>query len=159
MDIVLLVIAGLLLVFGFLGTFLPVIPGPVLAWAGLFTASFSFYCEISVTVLVITAVFTILLSILDNVFPTLLTKKSGGSKEGTWGSILGLFAGLFLGPLGIIVGPFAGALLGEIIHDNSDMERCFKAALGAFKGFILGTGMKMILVAVFIWIFVYKLIS
>lgn len=159
MDIILLIIAALFLVVGFIGTFVPVIPGPVLAWAGLLVASFSEYCEISLIILIVTAVFTVVISIMDNVFPTMLTKKSGGSKAGTWGSVIGLFIGLFLGPLGIIIGPFAGAFLGELIHDRSDLSRCLKSALGAFKGFILGTGIKMILVAVFIWIFVYKLIN
>ena len=153
MSIVFTVLAGLLLVLGFLGTFVPVLPGAPLAWAGLLLAYFSSYNSISLVVLIVTAVVAVAVSILDNVFPVIMTDKIGGSKAATWGSTIGLVIGLFLGPAGIIAGPFLGALTGELIHSGGDFGVSIKAAWGAFLGFILGTGMKMIAVAVFIWIY------
>lgn len=158
-SIFLAVLAGILLLAGLIGTFLPVIPGPPLAWAGLLAAHFSSCSQIKIWILAVTAVAALAVSIMDNILPSLLTKKSGGSKAGTWGSTIGLLAGFFLGPLFVILGPFIGAFIGEMIHDASDVKKAFKAALGAFKGFLLGTGIKMISVLAFIWIFIYSLMQ
>jgi uncharacterized protein YqgC (DUF456 family) len=154
MDIFLLVLGAVLLLLGFAGTIVPVLPGAPLAWLGLFAAFFSKYCDISVTALVITAILAILVSVLDNVFPVVFTKKSGGSRAGTWGATLGLIAGLFTGPAGILLGPFLGALCGELIHNFNDKKQALNAAVGAFKGFLAGTGIKMICCAVCIWIYI-----
>lgn len=159
MDLFLTIIAGILLIVGFIGTFAPVLPGAPLAWAGLLVGSFSTYSKISIPVLIITAVVMIAVSVADNILPVALTKKSGGSKEGTWGSTIGLIVGIFAGPLGIIAGPFLGAFIGELIHDHSDKNRALKAALGAFKGFLLSTGLKMTACSVFILIYLYSIFT
>ncbi|MBR2106347.1 MAG: DUF456 family protein, partial [Treponema sp.] len=65
-DLLFTILAGILLVVGFLGTFVPVLPGAPLAWGGLLLCYFSSYNEISIFCLVSTAVFAILVSILDN---------------------------------------------------------------------------------------------
>lgn len=159
MDIFLAVLAGVLLLLGFIGTFLPVLPGPILAWAGLLAAHFSSYSEIKIWILVAAGILTAFVSIMDNIFPSMLTKKSGGSKAGVLGSTIGLFAGFFLGPVFVILGPFLGAFIGEMIHDSSDAKKALKAAWGAFKGFLLGTGIKMISVLIFIWIFAWSVFA
>ena len=51
------------------------------------------------------------------------------------------------------------SFIGEMIHDSSDAKKAFKAAWGAFKGFLLGTGIKMISVLIFIWIFAYSIFA
>ena len=158
-DIAFTIFGGILLVIGFAGTIVPVLPGAPLAWIGLLLAYFSSYTDISVTALIITAVIAILVSVLDNIFPIIFTKQSGGSKAGTWGSTIGLIIGFFIGPIGIIAGPFIGAWVGEMIHDNSDSKRALSAAFGSLKGFLLGTGMKMIACGIFIWIFVTSLVN
>ena len=153
-SILLCIVAGILLLLGFLGTFVPVLPGAPLAWAGLLAAHFSQYNEISVLCLIITGAVAVAVSILDNVLPVFMTNRVGGSKAATLGSTIGLIVGFFLGPVGIIVGPFLGALVGELIHSNGNFEASIKSAWGAFLGFLLGTGIKMISVGFFIWIFV-----
>ena len=153
-SIILCVVAGVLLLVGFLGTFVPVIPGAPLAWAGLLAAYFSEYCSISLLCLIITAVIAVVVSIVDNIFPVTMTKKFGGSKYATTGATIGLIIGFFTGPWGIILGPFLGALVGEFINKEGKNEGVLKAAFGAFMGFLLGTGLKMITVLGFIWVFV-----
>lgn len=137
----------------------PIIPGVPLAWIGLLLAYFSTKAELSLSVVIICLIAAIAVSILDNIAPIFLTKKSGGTKAGTWGATLGLIAGIFLGPAGIILGPFAGAFIGELLHDRSNTQKAFKAALAAFAGFLLGTGMKLISVGFFIWIFVKSIVK
>lgn len=153
-SVILSIVAGVLLVVGFLGTFVPVLPGAPLAWAGLLAAYFSEYNEISLVCLIVTAVFAVVVSITDNIFPVAMTKKFGGSKYATTGATVGLVVGFFTGPWGIILGPFFGALIGEFINKEGRSEGVFKAAFGAFMGFLLGTGLKMITVLAFIWIYV-----
>lgn len=159
LDIILAVVSALLIIIGFFGTFLPIIPGAPLAWIGLLVGYFSNYILLNIVVLIVCCVFAIIVSVADNIFPIAMTKQSGGTKSGTWGSTIGLIVGMMLGPWGIILGPFCGALIGEIIHDSSDMNRCLKAAFGAFKGFLLGTGLKMIVVAGFIWVYIVALMK
>ncbi|MCR4900270.1 MAG: DUF456 domain-containing protein [Treponema sp.] len=154
MNIAFSILAGILLLLGFLGTFVPVLPGAPLAWLGILLAFFSDYNEISFVILIVTAVAAVVVSILDNVLPVMLTNKIGGSKAATIGSTIGLVAGFFLGPAGIIAGPFLGALIGELINSNGDFFTSLKSAWGAFLGFVLGTGIKMITVGLFIWIYV-----
>ena len=154
MSVILCIVAGVLLLVGFLGTFVPVLPGAPLAWAGLLAAYFSEYTDISILCLIITAVIAVIVSVVDNIFPVAMTKKFGGSKYATTGATVGLIAGFFTGPWGIILGPFFGALIGEWINKEGRQEGVFKAAFGAFMGFLLGTGLKMITVLGFIWVFV-----
>lgn len=153
-DFIFILIAVICIVIGFLGTFLPVLPGVPLAWAGLLAAYFSSYVEISIPTLIITGIVAVVVSVIDNIFPVMFTKQSGGSKAGTWGSTIGLIIGFFIGPVGIILGPFCGALAGELIHDSSNTRRAFSAAFGAFKGFLLGTGIKMISCLIYVWILI-----
>ena len=153
-SIILCLVAGLLLLAGFLGTFVPILPGAPLAWAGLLAAHFSIYNDISILCLIITGVIAVLVSIADNIFPVTMTKKFGGSKYATTGATIGLIIGFFTGPWGIILGPFLGALVGELINKEGRNEGVLKAAFGAFMGFLLGTGLKMITVLGFIWVFV-----
>lgn len=150
------ILAGLLLASGFIGCIVPVIPGAPLAWAGLLLAYFSEYNDISVFCLVITAIAAVAISILDNFFPAMMTKKTGGSKYATIGSTIGLFAGFFIAPISLTVGAFLGALIGELIHSNGDISKSLKAALGAFLGFIVSTGLKMIVVSIFAMIFAFS---
>ena len=159
LSLLLVIVAGLLLVIGFIGTFVPVLPGAPLAWAGLLAAYFSDYCEISLQALIVAGVFAVLVSILDNILPIVMTKKFGGSKAATTGSTIGLIIGFFTGPLGIIIGPFLGALVGELIHNQGKSEGVLKAAFGAFAGFLTGTGIKMICVLCFIWYYIVSLIK
>ena len=148
------VLAAIFLILGFLGTFIPVLPGAPLAWVGLLLGYFSSLNEISILCLVITGVVAVAVSIFDNFLPVIMTNKIGESKAATIGSTIGLIIGLFAGPAGIILGPFLGALAGELIHSKGEFLTSLKSAWGAFLGFLLGTGIKMIAVGFFIWIFI-----
>ena len=149
-------LGGVLLLAGLIGTFLPLLPGPPIAWAGLVAAHFSVYCHLDVWILVATGIAMAIVTAIDYIFPSIITKKSGGSEAATWGCNIGLVASFFLGPIFILIGPFLGAFVGELIHDSSDKNKALKAAIGAFKGFLLGTGLKAITVMCFIWIFLWS---
>lgn len=158
MEIVLIICGSLCLIAGFIGCLLPIIPGVPLAWAGLLLVYFVEGSELSLRLLIICAVVTVAVTVLDNIAPIWFTKKTGGTKAGIIGSTAGLLVGFFFGPVGIIICPFLGAFVGELIHDRNDAPKALKSAWGAFLGFVCGTGVKMVTCAVFIWIFITALI-
>ncbi|MBP3608552.1 MAG: DUF456 domain-containing protein [Treponema sp.] len=158
LDIFLVILSGLLFFLGLLGTFAPILPGIPLAWIGLLLSHFCSYTQTKIWILVVTGILSIAVMVLDTILQPWLTKKSGGSKAGIWGSTIGLFISLFLGPIFVIIAPFLGAFIGELLNDSSDIPKALKAAFGTFKGFLLGTGIKMITIFIFIWIFVFNLL-
>jgi uncharacterized protein len=152
-DLILVIISLVLLILGLIGCFISVIPGPPLSWAGLFALSFTSYSEISTTFLIIWAIVAVATIIADYIFPVKLTQKLGGTKAGIRGATIGMLLGLFCyAPVGVIIGPIIGALVGELIAKKGKAT-AFRSALGAFLGFLLTTGIKLIVVLlmVFYW--------
>ncbi|WP_405576959.1 DUF456 domain-containing protein [Winogradskyella sp. Asnod2-B02-A] len=157
MEIFLVLVALLLIILGILGSFLPILPGPLTSWAGLLVLHFTEGVEMSQTFLIVTLIFAIFIYVLDYIIPAIGTKRFGGSKAGMVGTTIGLIIGIFSPiPFGIIIGPFFGALIGEMIHRN-DIDKALKAAFGSFLGFIASTFMKFIVAIVYLGFFVVKL--
>ena len=144
--IIVLLIAVLLSLTGIVGAIVPALPGPPLSFASLLTVYFICPGTISTELLIWMLVLTIIVSVLDYVAPIWLTKVGGGSKAAIWGSTLGLIAGLFFMPIGLIVGPLAGAFFGEMTN-NSSVGKATRVALMSFVSFLLTTGAKLILSA------------
>src|SRR5210317_57626 len=119
MDIFLLLISVLLMILGVLGSFLPVLPGPLTSWFGLLVFHFRSDIEMNWTFLGLTLFIAAFIWILDYIIPALGTKRFGGSRSGMIGTTLGLIVGLIAPiPFGIIIGPFVGAFIGEMINNN-----------------------------------------
>ena len=157
MEIFLACTALFLMVLGILGSFLPVLPGPLTSWAGLLVLHFTEGVEMSRTFLIATLLVALLIYVLDYIIPAIGTKRFGGSKAGMIGTTLGLIIGLISSiPFGIIVGPFIGALIGEMIHRN-DFNKALKAAFGSFLGFIASTFLKFIVAIIYLGFFIIKL--
>ena len=67
-------------------------------------------------------------------------------------SSIGLIAGLiFPLPIGMIAASLLGAFVGELFFANKDAASSVKSALGAFLGFLAGTGAKLISSAVMLY--------
>ena len=157
MELFLVILSLLLMLLGVLGSFLPILPGPLTSWAGLLVLHFTDGVDLSNTFLIGTLIVAIFIYILDYIIPAIGTKRFGGSKAGMIGTTLGLVVGLIAPiPFGIIIGPFLGALIGEMIHRN-DMEKALKAAFGSFLGFIASTFLKFIVAIIYLGFFIAKL--
>lgn len=161
-DILILVAAIVLIVLGLAGCILPVIPGPPVSFIGLFILKYTHFVEPLrmnefETNLWYFAAAAVFVTIMDYVVPVWGTKKFGGSKYGTWGAGIGLIAGLFFPPIGLIVGPFLGALVGELISGR-DEKSSLKAAFGSFLGFLTGVLLKLIVSGVITFYFVKEII-
>lgn len=150
MDIFLLIIGFFLVILGIIGSFLPVLPGPVTGWFGLLILHLTKAVPMDWAFLGITLGVAILVWIVDYFIPALGTKKFGGTKFGVIGTMVGLVVGIIAPiPFGIIIGPFSGAFIGELIHDNKDSKRALKAAFGSFLGFLTSTFLKFIVAVIF----------
>jgi len=142
-EVILIILAIIFLITGFLGSFLPVLPGPPLSFAAMLVLHFSQTYHFSAITLVVFGLVALTLIILDYILPVYGAKKSGGSKRGMTGATVGLVLGLFiLPPLGIFIGPFIGALIGEL-STKKQFSLALKAATGTFLGLLAGTLLKM----------------
>ena len=173
MDILLIVLGAICLLLGLIGCVAPVLPGVPLSYLGLLLLHWTDRVQFSWQFLAVWGVVVVVIQILDYFIPAWGTKKFGGTKYGVWGSTIGLFVGLFMGPLGIVIGPFIGAVLGELIYfnrhpqttlseteqnKNSNFNRALRAGFGSFIGLLTGTLIKVICCGVMIAYFVKELI-
>ncbi|WP_204344146.1 DUF456 domain-containing protein [Psychroserpens algicola] len=156
MDIFLVILAAFLMILGIIGSFLPVLPGPLTSWVGLLVFHLADVVPMNWTFLIITFIFALGIWILDYIIPAMGTKRFGGTKAGMIGTSVGLIIGL-LSPIpgGIIIGPFFGALIGELIN-KSEFDKALKAAFGSFLGFVASTFIKFIVAMVFLGFYIVK---
>jgi len=158
MDILLISLGFVLMLVGIVGSFLPVLPGVPVSWAGLLLLHLAPSIPFNWTFIIITGVVAISLYILDYVIPAMGTKKFGGSKAGAWGTTIGLIVGIIAPiPFGILLGPFLGALVGELFFNKTEGKQALKAAFGSFLGFLASTFMKFFFTVVYLGLFFWKL--
>lgn len=151
MDILLYILSGICLLLGFAGCFLPVLPGPPVAYVGLLLLQATERFQFTVGQLVAWGILVVVVQILDYVMPILGTKYSGGSRWGNWGCVIGTVVGIFLfAPWGILLGPFIGALIGEMLGGKAFGE-AMKAGVGAFIGFLVSVVLKVGLCGYFVY--------
>ena len=129
---------------GIIGSVVPILPGPALSFVGLLCAYLSDGSSISTGMLGMWGAITAVVSVMDYILPGYFSMVFGGSKAGITGATLGVFVGLFMGPIGIILGPFAGAVLGEMLNQRRTLDEAVKVGFGSLISFIVGTGLKLI---------------
>ena len=141
---ILAIVAG---IFGIVGSIVPGLPGPPVSWVGLlllFIEGRGGDDPMSLAFLIFWLVITVIVTVLDYLVPVWMTKATGGHKAASTGAIIGMIAGIFLTPIGMIFGALLGAFIGELMVTDKGIWAAFKAGLGAFLGFIAGTGIKLI---------------
>lgn len=159
MDIILLVVAGLFMLLGVLGSFLPILPGIPMSWLGFLLFHLTSAVPMNYTFLGITLFITIVIFALQYAIPALGTKYLGGTKWGMAGATIGLFIGLFLPiPFAVLIVPFIGAYLGEMMN-KANSGAALKAASGSFIGLLASTFMEFVVTGIFLLLFLYKLWS
>lgn len=143
-DILILILAISSCIIGFVGCIVPMLPGPPMCYVAMLLAQWSGYVQFSTTELVVWAVLVIAVTLIDFFLTPYMTRRFGGSKAGSWGSMIGLVVGMFLPwPVGPLLGPFAGALIGELVFAKKDSSTATRAAFGSFLSFFVGTGLKL----------------
>lgn len=101
---------------------------------------------ITILTLVILFFLCILSTIVDNLLTTLVSKKSGASNYGVLGAVAGGILGLLIANLpGLFIGPFVGAVLAEYMLAKKSFNESLKSGWASFVGFLLGTGLKILI--------------
>ena len=142
MTIALSILAGLLLLIGFVGCVVPVLPGPIIGYCGLLALVPTERCP-STLVLIAMGLVVAAVTVADYVVPAIGAKKFDCSRWGTVGCFVGTIIGLFFVPIGILLGPFLGAFLGELVA-MKPIGAALKGGLGAFLGFLSGMFLKLL---------------
>jgi len=157
LDILLIMFGLCLLTGGLIGCIVPAVPGPPLSYVALLLLQITRFADFSSKFLLIAALITVIVTVVDYILPIWGTKKWGGSRAGTIGAVLGLIAGLFFVPVGIFLGPFAGAVIGELIAGR-DTNTALRSGLGSLMGFLMGAVMKLTVCIVFTYYYIKEMV-
>ncbi|HKQ85052.1 MAG TPA: DUF456 family protein [Steroidobacteraceae bacterium] len=143
-----------LILAGFLGIFLPALPGVPLMYAGMLLAAwgddFQRIGWLSLTVL---GVLTAISVIVDFAASALGAQRVGASRRAIWGAFVGAVIGVFFGLPGLVFGPFLGAVVGELsVHGR--MTTAGRVGIGTWLGLIFGTLVKIAIAFSMLGVFV-----
>lgn len=152
MDLFIILLIGLLLLLAIIGSIVPALPGPPLAFLALLM-SHLFIKPNSIEFIIWIGFLVMLITFLDYWLQVYGVKKAGGGKYAIRGSIIGIILGLFLfPPFGILLGAFTGAFIGAKMESDSNEVRI---AFGAVLGFISGTILKVCISVYIIYIILF----
>ena len=145
MDTFLFICSFIALVVALIGSIVPALPGVPIAYLSLWLGRWSGYAPFSDRFMWIMAGVSLVVFLADYFLPPLILKRFGGSKAATWGSIIGMLLGMIFTQIGMIIGMIVGAFLGELAYAQKSGSDALRAAFGSFLGFLLGTGLKLML--------------
>ncbi len=151
-------IAIVSIVVGVLGTIIPALPGTPMIFAGMFLiAWWQDFAIIGILPLVILAVLTALAIVVDFVASALGARRVGASNWAIVAATLGSIIGMFFFIPGLIIGPFVGAVAGELFA-QSTVEQATRVGIATWIGLLIGTALKVAIVAAMIGIFISALL-
>ena len=144
-----------LLLLGFIGCFVPVLPGSLLGYCALWTLWFFGIAQDNAH-LWLGGGIVVTVTLIDYVLPTWFAKKFKCSKSGIVGCFIGTLVGLFFLPWGIVLGPVVGTMIGELAVGKS-LSDAAKGGFGAFCGFATCLIAKLASVGLFAYWFITAL--
>jgi hypothetical protein len=132
------ILGGLLLAVGFLGAWLPLLPGFPLMLLGALVVKLMVPGVLSWWTLAIFALTALVAMALDAAATAFTSRLAGATRAGVIGALVGGFFGLFFALPGILLGPFLGATTGELLVSRRPPSEAFKSGLGASLGLLAG---------------------
>jgi uncharacterized protein YqgC (DUF456 family) len=140
-----LALAALLVVIGLAGTVLPVLPGVLFVFAGLFIAAWAEgFAHVGAVGLSIIGALAVLAFAADFVATLLGAKRVGASPRALFGAAAGGIIGVVFGIPGLVLGPFVGAVLGEL-WARGGLKQAGKVGLGTWLGLLIAAVAKVII--------------
>jgi len=158
LEAVTIIIGSILVLLGLAGSILPILPGPPLGFIGLFLLALlrHFSPPLTPALIIILAVVTIFVVVMDYIIPLLGARRYGASKWAVWGSVLGMAIGIFLSPFAMLAGAFAGAVVVEWLAGKKKGE-AFRAGWGVVMGALFATVLRLAVSGVMTYYFVRAL--
>ena len=148
-------IAGLLVILGFIGLLLPILPGIAFVFSGLLLAAwvddFTRVSEMTMIIIGIISLFTWGVDFFASYFTV---KKAIASKLALYGTLIGAVVGILGGVVGLIIGPIIGAIVGEFISLRNTGGAA-RVGIAAGLGFVLALVAKLVLTMLILAIFSY----
>jgi uncharacterized protein YqgC (DUF456 family) len=152
------VIAGFVIVAGFVGSIMPNLPGiPVMFGGMLLAAWVGHFQKIPVWVIVVLGVLAGFSVLFDFVAGSYGARRYGASRAAVWGAFLGTIVGLFFGIPGILLGPFIGAVIGQLAS-GSAIHHAARVGVGTWIGLLIGTAIKLAVAFMMLGTFVLALL-
>ncbi|MCB1076522.1 MAG: DUF456 domain-containing protein [Verrucomicrobiae bacterium] len=144
-----ILVIGMILV-GFFGTFLPVLPGTTLIYVGMLAHYFLMGMQADSRLtwqsLVVIGLLWIGSIAVDWVSGAMGAKYFGSSKYGVWGALIGgLVGAVFFSLPGLILGPVVGVFVAEIWFAKKEWKPAANSTMGTVVGGLLGMVGKMLL--------------
>jgi hypothetical protein len=153
-QMLLWVLAALLIVGGFAGLVLPVVPGIPLVFAGLVLLAWADgFAYVGWLTLLLLGLLALLSYAIDFLASALGAKRFGASPRAVWGAAVGALVGLMFGLPGIVLGPFAGAVIAEF-SNRASARSAAHAGVGAVLGLLFGALLKVALAFTMIGVYV-----
>jgi uncharacterized protein YqgC (DUF456 family) len=154
------VLAALLVLAGLAGILLPALPGIPLVFAGLLLAAWADgFHHIGVATLVVLGLLTVLSLAVDFWATAVGARRVGASRLAVLGALIGTFAGLWFGPIGLFAGPFAGAAVGELVAlrklDGAGLGQATRVGVGTWLGIVFGIVLKLTLAFAMLGLFAW----
>lgn len=146
-----------LIVVGFFGTFLPILPGTSLIYIGMLAHYFLMGMQdesgLTWQSLVIIGIIWAISIAVDWFSGAVGAKWFGSSKYGIWGAIIGGIVGtVFFSLPGLILGPIVGVFVAELWFAKKEWKPAANSTVGTVVGGLAGMVAKMILaMAMILW--------
>jgi len=153
-----------LIVVGLAGSILPLLPGPLLIWAGIFLWAWDDnFVRIGWPTLTLLGLLALIAWGADIFLTAVVSRRAGASWRAIGGAILGgILGGAFLSALPII-GTLAGAVIGAVVGmwtveyyaKNRNQQAATTAVRAYITSLLIGAGLEvliaLIMIAVFVW--------
>lgn len=152
-------LAGLMILIGLLGTFLPVLPGIPLMFLGMLLAAWAGdFALIGTPTLVLLGLLTLLAIGVDLLATLIGARRFGATRTAMFGAGVGGVVGLFFGLPGLIAGPYLGAMGGEMARGR-DWKQAAKVGAGTWIGLLVGAVFKIGLALAMLGVFAISLLA
>lgn len=145
-----------ILLFGLVGTFIPLVPGVLLMWLTILIYAWGEgFTAVSTSSFILISLIALVTGTSDIWLTLFGAKKGGASMHAMLTGILGAIIGSFVFPIvGTIAGYIGGVLLGEYWR-HGDWEIAKKAGLGGLVGFGIASLIQFIggifMLFIFLW--------
>lgn len=142
---------------GIVGCVVPGLPGPPLNYAGMLIVQYVLN-PFEIYTLVVFGIVTVAVLLIDYLLPVWFARKLGATKQGIWGSLIGMVIGIIFTPIGMMIGLLLGAIIGDLIAGRTSVQAT-RSGLATFFGTFLSIGLKLGLAGVISVLIFYECVN